>query len=51
MNDPFCMSDIESHGDLPGDAQRLANRQAGTASAVARRIREFVRQRFAVHEL
>ena len=50
MDDPFFVSDIESHGDLPRDAQRVANRQAGTG-ALARDIREFVREGLAVHEL
>ena len=50
VNDPFLVSDIESHGDLPRDAQRVANRQAAT-SALARDIRKCVRERLAVHEL
>src|SRR5262245_57406944 len=51
VNDPFFVSDIETGGDLPRDAQSLAKRQAGTAGALARRFREFVRERVAVHEL
>jgi hypothetical protein len=51
VNDPFFVSDIETDGDLARDAQRFANGQAGTASALPRHIRELVRECLAVHEL
>jgi hypothetical protein len=40
VNDPLLVSHIETGGDLSRNTQSLANRQAGTASALARRIRE-----------